>query len=148
QTGIALTYDRLPAPLDGFDGTITQFFESGGQGLNVTVPFKEQAFKRAFRHLSQRATIAGAVNTLWQQNGALHGCNTDGEGLLADLIRMGYDVAGRRVLVLGAGGAARGAVPSLLQAGCSQLHIANRTTARARQLVNDLASHLPDDATR
>lgn len=140
QTGVPLSYKRILAPLDGFDNTVRQFFESGGQGLNVTVPFKEQAFQLAHAHLSPRAAHAAAVNTLWMHNGALHGCNTDGAGLITDLTRLGHQPNGKRVLLLGAGGAARGAVPALLEAGCRTLHIANRTAARAEQLHRDFSA--------
>lgn len=135
QTGQALRYERLLAPLDGFDAALDAFFSQGGKGLNVTVPFKLQAFERASRHLSDRARAAGAVNTLWQENGELHGCNTDGVGLLRDLQRLGVQLAGARVLLVGAGGAARGAVGPLLQAGCAHLRIVNRTAQRAHELA-------------
>ncbi|MBU4612923.1 shikimate dehydrogenase, partial [Achromobacter sp. GG226] len=108
QTGIALVYERRLAPLDGFDASIDAFFAEGGQGLNVTVPFKELAWERAREHLTPRAREAGAVNTLWPRDGALIGCNTDGVGLLRDLQRLGVMLAGAHVLVAGAGGAARG----------------------------------------
>lgn len=144
QTGITLSYERILAPLDSFEETIKQFFSAKGCGLNVTVPFKQEAWKLARSHLSARATRAAAVNTLWMSNGLLHGCNTDGAGLLADLERLGHPPTGKRVLLLGAGGAARGAIPDLLESGCNKLHIANRTSARAEGLANDFS----DIATR
>jgi len=139
QTGLALTYERLLAPLDAFDATIDTFFAAGGRGLNVTVPFKEQAWARAQAHLSERARAAGAVNTLWLREGVLAGCNTDGVGLLRDLQRLGAPLAQAHVLVVGAGGAARGAVATLRAAGCASVRVANRTLARAQALVADLA---------
>lgn len=148
QTHIALTYSRLLAPLDGFKKTVKAFFQEGGSGLNVTVPFKEQAHQLAARHLSTRARIAGAVNTLWMEDGTLHGCNTDGAGLVADLTRLGYLPTHRHILLIGAGGAARGAAASLLEAGCAHLHVANRTVARARRLHQDLANQIPDAGSR
>lgn len=147
QTGIALDYQRILAPLDGFDKTIKDFFAQGGQGLNVTVPFKQQAFEMARPRLSQRAAMAAAVNTLWQKDGQVHGCNTDGEGLVTDLARLGHPATGKRILLLGAGGAARGAAVSLLQAGCATLHIANRTPERANTLRSEMAAGLPDCAS-
>lgn len=135
QTGQALRYERLLAPVDGFDAAIDRFFAEGGKGLNVTVPFKVQAFARAREHLSERARAAGAVNTLWCRDGRLHGCNTDGVGLLRDLQRLGAPLAGARILLVGAGGAARGALGPLLAAGCAQLRVVNRTAARAHELV-------------
>src|SRR5690606_20831592 len=113
QTGQSMRYERLLAPLDGFDAALDQFFALGGKGLNVTVPFKLQAFERARAHLSDRARQAGAVNTLWYEGGDLHGCNTDGIGLLRDLQRLGIGLAAAHVLLVGAGGAARGAVGPL-----------------------------------
>ena len=135
QTHIALSYERLEAPLDGFRQTVSQFFSNGGRGLNVTVPFKLEAWEMAREHLSTRARQAQAVNTLWMRQGVLHGCNTDGVGLVSDLTRLGVRSEGARVLLVGAGGAARGVMGPLLETGCRQLHIVNRTVERAHQLV-------------
>ncbi|MEQ6885656.1 shikimate dehydrogenase [Salicola sp. Rm-C-2C1-2] len=138
QTGESLVYERLLAPLEGFRETLEQFFDDGGAGLNVTVPFKQQAWEMADRH-QPRAARAGAVNTLWRENhGILIGDNTDGAGLVRDL-RVNNDVtlAGARVLVLGAGGAVRGILEPLLAAAPAQVVIANRTLARAEE-VRDL----------
>lgn len=148
QTGISLSYDRILAPLDGFTDTVHQFFDQGGAGLNVTVPFKEQAYVLAGEHLSARARLAGAVNTLWMHDGALHGCNTDGVGLLNDLVRLGHAPADRKVLLVGAGGAAKGAALPLLEAGCAALRIVNRTPSRALDLEARLAAHVSDAAAR
>lgn len=147
QCGIALQYDRLLAPLDVFAETVADFFAQGGQGLNVTVPFKEQAFELARSHLSTRARLAGAVNTLWMSEGHLHGCNTDGVGLLADLRRLGHDPNGRRILLVGAGGAARGVMQPLLEAGCGHLRVVNRTAQRAVALQAAVADALPGHAS-
>ena len=144
QCGIELDYDRVRAPLDGFAGTVRQFFSAGGRGVNVTVPFKEQAYELARAHLSTRARLAGAVNTLWQVDGQLHGCNTDGVGLLADLQRLGHDPANARILLVGAGGAARGVLYPLLSAGCTELRVVNRSVARAHRLRDDLLQHMPE----
>ncbi|TEA79095.1 shikimate dehydrogenase [Allopusillimonas ginsengisoli] len=148
QTGIALSYDRLLAPLDGFASTVTAFFAEGGGGLNVTVPFKEQAFALAQAHLSPRAQLAGAVNTLWMKDAALHGCNTDGVGLLEDLTRLGYAPAGRRILLIGAGGAAKGVIFPLLSAGCERLRVVNRNAERALHLREHITTHEPGLASR
>jgi shikimate dehydrogenase len=137
QLHIALTYERLEAPLDAFAQTVTQFFSSGGRVLNVTVPFKLEAWELARAHLSPRARHAQAVNTLWIQNGALHGCNTDGVGLVADLTRLGIRCEGARILLVGAGGAVRGVLGPLLETGCKQLHVVNRTVDRAQALVSE-----------
>lgn len=140
QTGQDLRYERLLAALDGFDAVLDDFFAGGGMGLNVTVPFKLQAFERARAHLSERARAAGAVNTLWMENGELHGCNTDGVGLLRDLQRLGLQLADANVLLVGAGGAARGALGPLLATGCRRLRIVNRTESRAHELAAAFAT--------
>lgn len=147
QTGIALHYRTLLSPLDGFAATVGQFFDAGGRGLNVTVPFKEQAHALADR-LSARARLAGAVNTLWRQEGLLHGCNTDGVGLLSDLERLQTPLAGARVLLIGAGGASKGVVYPLLRADCARLHIVNRTAERALAMRAHFHEYLPDQALR
>lgn len=148
QCGIDLQYDRLLAPLDGFSTVVDAFFSQGGKGSNVTVPFKEEAYALTRGAQSRRAQLAGAVNTLWLQDGRLHGCNTDGVGLLADLRRLGHDPQGRRVLLVGAGGAARGVLLPLLEAGCAQLHIVNRSVERAHRLNTEVRAQLPQYAAR
>ena len=108
QTGEDLCYMAILAPLDGFAATVRDFSTAGGRGMNVTVPFKEEAFRLA-THLSQRAQAAGAVNTLRFSGNEIFGDNTDGAGLVRDIVRnLGCALAGRRILLLGAGGAARG----------------------------------------
>lgn len=144
QTGIALLYEKILAPLDGFEGVVERFFAGGGAGLNVTVPFKEEAWRLARQDLSPRARMAGAVNTLWMHEGRLHGCNTDGIGLLRDLERLGYAPAGKRILLVGAGGAAKGVVFPLMEAGCAMLRIVNRTSERARDLRAQMLGHMPE----
>lgn len=136
QTGINLAYTRLEAPTDQFDSYVQDFFAAGGRGLNVTVPFKQQAWQLACDHLSARAQQAEAVNTLWMRDNVLHGCNTDGIGLVKDLARLGFDCKNARILMIGAGGAARGVMGPLLETGCAHLHIVNRTPARADELVS------------
>jgi shikimate dehydrogenase len=140
QTGITLDYTRLLAPLDGFAATVATFFADGGQGLNVTVPFKLEALDLARAHLTERARAAGAVNTLWQVDGAIHGCNTDGVGLVRDLIRLEAPLEGAHVLLVGAGGAARGALDALRRAGAAQVRVVNRTQVRALELVSQVAA--------
>jgi shikimate dehydrogenase len=135
QTGISLQYERIQAPTDAFASTLSDFFSQGGRGLNVTVPFKQQAWQLASTHLSARARMAQAVNTLWMQEGALHGCNTDGVGLVRDLQRLGVPCKDARILLIGAGGAARGVMGPLLETGCAELRIVNRTPERASELI-------------
>lgn len=135
QTGQDITYEALLAPLDDFAGAVRAFVAGGGRGANVTVPFKEQAHRLANR-LTPRAHAAGAVNTLCFAPDGILGDNTDGAGLLRDLtVNLGVEIKGRRVLLLGAGGAARGVVGPLLAAHPRALLIANRTAARARALA-------------
>lgn len=148
QTGIKLQYEAILAPLDGFAATVNAFFEEGGLGLNVTVPFKEQACRLAGERLSERARMAGAANTLWMCDGQLHACNTDGIGLLGDLARLGHAPTEQRVLMVGAGGAARGVMLPLLKAGCAQLRIVNRTPERAWALCRQLTDAMPEWAPR
>ncbi len=143
QFDLALSYERVLAPLDGFTTTVEEFFKQGS-GLNVTLPFKEQAYDLVGPRLSRRARMAGAVNTLWMQDGQLHGCNTDGVGLCSDLLRLGHNPEGKRILLIGAGGASRGVVFPLLEAGCELLHIINRTSSKAYELRDHVVSLDPE----
>lgn len=136
QTGQNLTYSAEYVPLDGFAQQVGDFFKKGGKGLNVTVPFKVEAFALAqFR--SERAEIARAINTLWiGKCGTLTGDNTDGVGLLRDItINQGFDLNKKRILILGAGGAVRGIIAPLLSAKPHQIIIANRTLSKAAELA-------------
>lgn len=135
QCDQAMEYTRLPAPFDGFQRVASEFFAGGGAGLNVTLPFKQAAADLAAR-LTQRAERAGAVNTLMATDDGLLGDNTDGAGLVADLIEhLRVNIAGRHLLILGAGGAVRGVVPSLLAAGAAHITIANRSVDKARAIA-------------
>ena len=139
QTGQAMSYTRLDAPLDGFRATALAFREQGGRGLNVTLPFKPEALALAER-VSERAARAGAVNTLiFHPDGMIEGDNTDGIGLMRDLLAQGVPVSRRRVLILGAGGAVRGVLAPLLEAQPAALVIANRTPDKAAGLAADFA---------
>ncbi|EKF74305.1 shikimate 5-dehydrogenase [Alcanivorax hongdengensis A-11-3] len=135
QRGEDVHYEKREAPLSGFPEAVASFFTSGGRGANVTVPFKEEAYALC-NDLSERARQAGAVNTLWQRDGRLHGDNTDGAGLMADLRHnLGWKIENRRVLLLGAGGAMRGILGPLLSYKPSQVLIANRTASKAQTLA-------------
>ena len=135
QTGESIVYERRLAPLDGFALAARGFAAEGGKGANVTVPFKLDACALA-TELTPRAKAAGAVNTLRFDGDVILGDNTDGAGLVADIVRnAGVAIAGKRVLLLGAGGAARGVVLPLLQEQPQELFIANRTVATAQKLV-------------
>ncbi len=137
RTGEAIEYTAIAAPLDDFAGAWRRFVAAGGRGANVTVPFKEEAF-RICDVLSPRAQRAGAVNTLvLGKNGLTYGDTTDGVGLVRDLKRHGVSLAGARVLVLGAGGAVRGVLEPLLAEGPASLVVANRTAAKAEALAGD-----------
>lgn len=139
QTAQDLSYEALLAPLDGFAAAVAQFRAQGGRGMNITVPFKEEAWQLADR-LTERARLAGAVNT-FVFGGDVQGDNTDGAGLVRDLEVLGARLAGARVLLLGAGGAARGVILPLIDAGVARLFIANRTTDKARALQAHFAGH-------
>jgi len=135
QTGQDMAYEAILTPLDGFADSVAAFVAAGGRGANVTVPFKEAAFKLATR-LSPRAERAGAVNTLVFEAGDILGDNTDGAGLVADLSRnLHCSLGGKRILLLGAGGAARGVITPLLDQQPATLVIANRTLSRAEELA-------------
>ena len=144
QTGEDLRYGRLLGNLEDFAGDVRDFLAAGGLGLNVTLPFKEYAYRLA-DEVSERADAARAVNTLIKlKDGRLCGDNTDGAGLINDLVgNHGFQFRGTRVLLLGAGGAARGVLCPLLEAGPANLVVANRTAARAKTLVAEL-THLGD----
>ena len=136
QTGQDMVYGTLLAPLDGFAETTRKFFADGGKGLNVTVPFKAEAFVLADT-CSPRAAQASALNTLGvDADGRLWGDNTDGVGLVRDLKEtLGLNLSERRLLVLGAGGAACGILGPLLEEGPRELVVANRTAAKAEALA-------------
>jgi shikimate dehydrogenase len=140
QTRQALTYERLLAPLDGFEAVVRRFIAQGGKGMNVTVPFKLDAYALATK-LSERARAAGAVNTLKFDGATILGDNTDGIGLVTDIVRnAGKSVQGARIALLGAGGAARGVLLPLLQQQPAELVIANRTLAKAEELARQFAT--------
>jgi len=134
-TGQDMDYGRLEAPPGGFARAVDEFRAQGGRGANVTLPFKQDAFRYATKR-TERAQAAEAVNTLRFDGAEVLGDNTDGVGLLRDLtVNAGRAVEGRRVLLMGAGGAAQGVVAPLLEAKPARLVIANRTAGKARALA-------------
>ena len=136
QTDDAMSYDTILGALDEFTETVKKFQQEGGKGLNVTVPFKEQAWELA-DELSDYAQRAGAVNTLvFKDDGSIFGANTDGIGLIRDF-KVNHNVAlkGKRILLMGAGGAGKGVVQPLMEESPACLVIANRTPERATALA-------------
>ena len=139
QAKQAIHYGRLQPEVDGFAKSAKTFFAAGGKGMNVTVPFKLDAQSFADQ-LTTRAQLAGAVNTLWFKDGKIHGDNTDGAGLVRDLLAQGIALHESRILLLGAGGAARGVIGPLLDQSPKCLVIANRSSAKADELVKIFAN--------
>lgn len=140
QLGIELNYQRIQVDPGGFPQAISHFAAHGGAGLNITVPFKVEAWELCRgpgNSLSERAIKAGSVNTLsFPPSGGIQGDNTDGVGIVRDITgNQRTDIAGARVLVIGAGGAVRGCLGPLLDCGPDTLHIVNRTPSRAGALV-------------
>ncbi|HEV2611547.1 MAG TPA: shikimate dehydrogenase [Noviherbaspirillum sp.] len=142
-----MQYERLLAPLDGFVATVRGFIDQDGKGMNVTVPFKLEAHALA-TELTERARAAGAVNTLRFDGDRILGDNTDGVGLVTDIVvNAGVAVRSKKVLLLGAGGAARGVVLPLLKESPRELVIANRTVGKAQELADTFGAQGPVRAT-
>ena len=157
QVGLDIHYERqyCPDDSDSFTSVVEAFFHGGGVGANVTVPFKQVAYDCCVARggLSEHAKVAGAVNTLLLNKAllergvpmteALYGDNTDGQGLVNHIVSLGWPLKQARVAIIGAGGAARGAVLPLIEAGVQQLTIANRTLSKAQTLVTELSAASP-----
>jgi shikimate dehydrogenase len=148
QTGQDIQYELLQVPPNKLDTAITQFGRTGGKGLNITVPHKAEV-ARLVDELSERASTAGAVNTVVFREDSMFGDNTDGVGLMRDL-QENHDLKlkGRNILILGAGGATRGIVSPLLEAEPGSIVIANRTFPKARALADHFANEGPVNACR
>lgn len=139
QTGQDISYTAILAPLDGFAETVREFVRRCGKGINVTVPFKQEAWKLT-TELTERAAIAQAVNTLRFDNGRIFGDNTDGAGLVRDIREnRGFAIRDSQVLLMGTGGAARGVLQPLLAQYPQSVTIANRTVEKALQLQQQFA---------
>ena len=139
QCGIDLDYRAIDADIDGFPEALARFAAAGGCGANLTLPLKQAGLDRCDAGISERAQRAGAVNTLVRRDTGWWGDNTDGVGLIRDITqRHGIHIRGRRTLLLGAGGAARGVAPALLDAGIAELIIVNRSPERADHLADTL----------
>lgn len=146
QTSQMMSYEAQWVELGGFSSAADAFFSMGGRGCNITVPFKEDAFDYA-DSLTERARLAGAVNTLKKlDDGLILGDNTDGEGLVQDLLQHNITLVGKRILLIGAGGAARGVILPLLAQQPSTLVVTNRTLEKAQQLAAIFSTHGPIDA--
>ena len=142
QTRQDIAYEKLLAPVDGFAETVRAFIADGGKGTNVTLPFKLEAFELA-DEVSDRARYARAANTLSFSGEQISADNTDGVGLVRDIeVNLDFDLKDKRVLLMGAGGAARGVILPLLEVSPAQLTIANRTVERATQLAQS-TEHQP-----
>lgn len=143
QTNQSLNYTTACPDKNAFIPAVSAFFSQGGKGCNVTVPFKEEAYQFATR-LTERAQLAGAVNTLKKlDDGEILGDNTDGEGLVQDLLQYQVSLKGARILLIGAGGAARGVIKPLLDQHPQQIVITNRTHGKAVQLADMFALYGP-----
>jgi shikimate dehydrogenase len=138
----AIEYTAIQVDPGGFSQAVGQFRANGGAGLNITVPFKQEAF-RLVDHRSERAELAGAVNTIkFEADGRLFGDNTDGAGLVHDLLHnLHITLKGKQLLILGAGGAVRGVLAPLMKQHPAHITLANRTVAKARELAEEFASH-------
>ena len=148
QTGENIQYELLQVTPDKLSVAVRQFQRTGGRGLNITVPHKAEVIKLC-DHLTERASTAGAANTLTFTDGEIHGDNTDGIGLLRDLtINLGVTLDGANILILGAGGATRGIVAPLLEMQPASLRIANRTMDKAQALADHFSRSGPVSACR
>lgn len=143
QTGVQLDYEAIEVEPEDFARFVGEFFVGGGAGLNITLPHKEAAYALA-EQLSSRARLAGAVNTLYVKDGKLCGDNTDGPGLVRDIsYNHGFAIAGKAILMLGAGGAARGALAALVEESPASITLLNRTRSRAEAIAADFAGLMP-----
>ena len=147
QAQLQIRYNRQYCPDDAasFIAVVEAFFNGGGVGANVTVPFKQVAYQLCAERgqLSAHAKVAGAVNTLMLKEGQIYGDNTDGQGLVNHLLSLGWPLKGAKVAILGAGGASRGVALPLIEAGIKQLTIANRTVEKAQALIEQLCAASP-----
>ncbi|WP_064636014.1 shikimate dehydrogenase [Moraxella catarrhalis] len=153
SVGLSVSYQKqyCPNDADSFTAVVSAFFAGGGVGANITLPFKEMAFDmiKSNGRLSTHALAAGAVNTILQDQQGLYGDNTDGRGLVADLYAQAIKLDNKKIALIGAGGAARGVILPLLEAG-AHISIFNRTSLKAINLVNEfqsdkISAHLLDE---
>ncbi len=141
QTGCEISYEKILAPIDGFEKSANEFIQSGAKGFNVTVPFKLDAYNLATEH-TVNAKTAGAVNTIKINGSNIVGHNTDGIGLVNDLINnLSINLENKIILILGAGGATQGILMPLLDQKPRRVMIANRTASKAEKLKHDFAQY-------
>ncbi len=142
QTDQLIDYRLIDSPIDAFADSLNAFRNAGGKGCNITVPFKQQAWQLA-DDISTAANFAEAANTLWfTDDGIIHASNTDGIGLIRDITQnQDYSIKSQRILLLGAGGAARGSIKPLLDQNPASLTIANRTVEKAQRLANQFSAY-------
>ncbi len=144
QVGLSINYARqlCPNDLHSFTAVVNAFFNGGGIGANVTVPFKQMAYQLCQDNLTTHAKVAGAVNTLYMKNGRLCGHNTDGQGLVNHIQNLGWSLQDKKIAIIGAGGASRGVILPILLAKVANIHIANRTVSNAQKLITDFQKQL------
>ena len=139
ELGIEITYEAIKVEPIHFDTSVNQLFDEGYAGLNVTLPLKELAFNYA-DELTEDSSLSGSVNTLWKEDGTIHGDSTDGRGLVRDLQEKKINLKNKEIVILGAGGAAKAIIPSLLREDPKRISIGNRTLAKAEELIESFSS--------
>jgi len=144
QANQNIHYGKLSCDFSDFQSTVETFFSSGGRGLNITIPFKSEAYVLC-EHLTPRAKAAGVINILWQEEGHYWGDNSDGFGLVRDLLNSGVQLEGSEILVLGAGGAVQGVILPLLERLPTRIYIANRSLDRAQVLLERFTDQAKND---
>ena len=139
ELGIEITYEAIKVEPIHFDTSVNRLFDEGYAGLNVTLPLKELAFNYA-DELTEDSNLSGSVNTLWKEDGTIHGDSTDGRGLVRDLQEKKINLKNKEIVILGAGGAAKAIIPSLLREDPKRISIGNRTLAKAEELIESFSS--------
>ena len=139
ELGIEITYEAIKVEPIHFDTSVNRLFDEGYAGLNVTLPLKELAFNFA-DELTEDSNLSGSVNTLWKEDGTIHGDSTDGRGLVRDLHEWKINLKNKEIVVLGAGGSAKAIIPSLLKEDPIRISIGNRTFVKAEKLVESFSS--------
>ena len=139
ELGIEITYEAIKVEPMHFDTSVNRLFDEGYAGLNVTLPLKELAFNFA-DELTEDSNLSGSVNTLWKEDGTIHGDSTDGRGLVRDLQEKKINLKNKEIVILGAGGSAKAIIPSLLREDPKRISIGNRTPVKAEQLVESFSS--------